>query len=61
MEASALPRLIDRGAHVIEVPVDVDLDFEMSGRSARTVFERGRRAAAAQLPPIMADLTTSVA
>lgn len=57
----SLPRLIDQGAHVIEVPVDVDLDFEMSGRQARIVFERGRRAAADQLQPVLADLTSSVA
>jgi len=57
----ALPRLIDRGAHVIEVPVDADLDFEMSARQARMVFERGRRAAATQLQPILSDLLSSAA
>ena len=57
----SLPRLIDRGAHVIEVPVDVDLDFEMSGRQARVVFERGRQASAAQLEPILSDLLSSAA
>jgi hypothetical protein len=57
----SLPRLVDRGAHVIEVPVDVDLDFEMSGRQARVVFERGRQASAAQLEPILSDLLSSAA
>ncbi len=57
----ALPRLIDQRAHVIEVPVDVDLDFEMSGRQARVVFERGRRNAAEQLSGLFEAQTLSAA
>ena len=57
----ALPRVIDKEAHVIEVPVDTDLDFEMSARHARIVFERGRRAAAAQLEAMFADRRLSAA
>jgi NTE family protein len=45
----SLPRLIDSGAHVIQVPVSDDLDFEMSNEEARRVFDRGRAAAADQL------------
>lgn len=57
----ALPRLIDQGAHLIEIPVDADLDFEMSGRRASTVFERGRRAAADQLDALFDDRASLVA
>lgn len=57
----SLPRLIDQDAHLIEVPVDADLDFEMSGRVARVVFERGRRAAAARLELVLAASELSVA
>jgi hypothetical protein len=57
----SLPRLIDENAHLIEVPVDADLDFEMSNRMARVVFERGRRAAATQLGRLLAGLELSAA
>jgi hypothetical protein len=45
----SLPRLIDSGAQVVEVPVTNDLDFEMSNAEARAIFDRGRAAATAQL------------
>jgi NTE family protein len=45
----SLPRLIDSGAQVVEVPVTNDLDFEMSNAEARAIFDRGRAAATEQL------------
>ena len=45
----SLPRSIDSGAAVIQVPVSSDLDFDMSNRDAKRAFDRGRAEAAAQL------------
>ncbi len=45
----ALPRPVDVGATVVQVPVKEDLDFDMSGDEARAAFDRAREAARLQL------------
>jgi NTE family protein len=47
-----LPLTVTNGATIVYVPVSSDLDFSMTGREARAVFERGRAAAAEQLETI---------
>ncbi len=45
----SLPRPVEAGARVVEVPVRADLDFDLSNEAAREAFDRGRRAAEIQL------------
>lgn len=48
-----LPREPEPGVLVVQVPVRNDLDFDMSPAEAEAVFYRARRAAAAQLYPVI--------
>jgi len=52
----ALPRPPEPGVSVVHVPVRNDLDFDMSGDEARTVFDRARAAAIEQLPALMPEM-----
>jgi NTE family protein len=45
----ALPRPAGVGVTVLQVPVEGDLDFTMTGTEARHVFDRARREVASQL------------
>jgi len=48
----SLPRPIEEGARVLQIPVASDLDFDLSNEHARAAFDRGRRAAELQLATI---------
>lgn len=55
----ALPRPPEPGVSVVQVPVRNDLDFDMSGEQARSVFERARAAASRQLERLLPELSRS--
>ena len=48
-----LPRVRESDAHVINVPVSMDLDFDISPDVARKAFDRGRDAAREQLDQLV--------
>ena len=52
----SLPRNVEAGASVIDVPVKADLDFDLPSSEARRAFDRGRAAAAAQLAVVATTL-----
>ncbi len=48
-----LPQPPGEASVTIEVPVGRSLDFDLSPREARALFEQGRRATAAQLAALV--------
>ncbi len=52
-----LPRPQDASKRILQIPVNGDLDFDLSPKQARRVFDRGRAAAAEQLDrePVIAN------
>jgi NTE family protein len=57
----ALPRPAEVGVTILQVPVEADLDFDMTGIEARRVFDRARAAVTSQLTGSTTPLVQSPA